>query len=127
MLITTVQYFGGSLGLAALVGVMGDAATGAHAHSGILMLAAVALAGVVLVVPSKGEAVPPVPPSNRPAPGVPEEDGMDEISVGDGHEESRLEKDALGRVVGLSARYAGIGWVPPSLEGLHHLRVVDLS
>lgn len=50
-LITTVQYFGGSLGLAALVGVMGDAPTGAHAHSGILMLAAVSLAGVVLVVP----------------------------------------------------------------------------
>lgn len=50
-LITTVQYFGGSLGLAALVAVMGDAPAGAHARSGLLLLAAVALAAVALVVP----------------------------------------------------------------------------
>lgn len=49
--IATVQYFGGSLGLAALVAVMGGANTGIRAREGILTLATVAMAGVVLGVP----------------------------------------------------------------------------
>ncbi|MEU6670233.1 MFS transporter [Streptomyces sp. NPDC046727] len=48
-LITTVQYFGGSVGLAVLVSVMGGTPSGASARAGIALLAAVALAAVVVL------------------------------------------------------------------------------
>ncbi|CUW28134.1 MULTISPECIES: MFS transporter [Streptomyces] len=48
-LITTVQYFGGSVGLAVLVSVMGETPSGASARAGIALLAAVALAAVVVL------------------------------------------------------------------------------